>query len=72
MSKLSADYNLRSSKADQLQFLVQLQLSDNPEFLSKLVSSRQQSKFCPEKEFNTDTLGLNLNCGDKFREQDIK
>ena len=43
MSETSSNYNLRSAKSDSLQISIQLQISDDTEFLSKLLQANKQA-----------------------------
>ena len=72
MSKPTGAYNLQSNKADLLQVSVQLQLADDLEFLSKLITASQQSKFSQENDSDTDGSESDLNCNDVTDQSDTE
>ena len=72
MSKPTGAYNLQSNKADLLQVSVQLQLADDLEFLSKLITASQQSKFSQENDSDTDGSESDFNCNDVTDQSDTE
>ena len=60
MTEVSTQYNLRSSKMDPVNVPVQLQLSDNLQFLSQLLKQQEQSV----QVSDSNSLTSDLNCSD--------
>ena len=60
MAEAGTHYNLRSSKTDLIQVCVQLQISDDSQFLTQLLN--QQDSSVPVSDSNSSSF--DLNCSD--------
>ena len=70
MSETSSNYNLCSAKSDSLQVPIQLQISDDTEFLSKLLQANKQAH--KAKESDDSSSDSELNCSDVVKDLDVE
>ena len=66
MAEVSKQYNLRSSKTDPIHVPVQLQLSDDSQFISQLMKQQENSV----QVSDSNSSASDLNCSDLVQSDD--